>query len=47
MGSLRYRHALLGAQTGSSGPMVEQTEEQALIRAAAADVEGRENVLLC
>jgi hypothetical protein len=26
--------------------MVEQTEEQALVRAAAADVEGRANVLL-
>jgi hypothetical protein len=27
--------------------MVERTEEQALIRAAASDVEGRVNVLLC
>jgi hypothetical protein len=27
--------------------MVERTEEQALVRAAAVDVEGRANVLLC
>jgi hypothetical protein len=46
MGRLRHRQALPGAQVGSLGPMVEQTEEQVLIRAAAADVEGRMNVLL-
>jgi hypothetical protein len=47
MGSLRHRQALPEAQASLSGLMVEQMEEQALVCVAAADVEGRANVLLC
>jgi hypothetical protein len=46
MGSLCPRHVLPRAQVGPSGPRVEQAEEQALVRAAVIDVEGRVNVLL-
>jgi hypothetical protein len=46
MGTLFHRQALPGAQVGSSGPMVERMEEQELIHAATADVEGRANVLI-
>jgi hypothetical protein len=46
IGSLRPHHVLPRAQASSSGPMVERTEEQALVRATTADVEGRANVLL-
>jgi hypothetical protein len=47
MGSLRPRHVLPRAQADSSGLMVERLEEQALVRTAATDIEGRANVLLC
>jgi hypothetical protein len=46
MGSLHPRHVLPRAQAGLSGPMVDRTEEQALVRAAKSDVEGRANVVL-
>jgi hypothetical protein len=46
IGSLRHCQTLPKAQAGSLGPMVERTKEQALVRAAATDIEGRANVLL-
>jgi hypothetical protein len=46
MGSLHTRHVLPRAQAGPSGLRVEWAEEQALVHVAAADVEGRTNVLL-
>jgi hypothetical protein len=46
MGSLRPCHVLPRAQAASSGPMVERTEEQALVHVVAADIEERANVLL-
>jgi hypothetical protein len=50
MGSLRYRYppqqALIGAQANSSRLSMGRAEEQLLVRAVAAGVEVRANVLL-
>jgi hypothetical protein len=40
------RHVLPRAWAGPSGPRVEWAEEQALVRVATVDAEGRVNVLL-
>jgi hypothetical protein len=46
MGSIRPHFALPRALAGPLTTRVDQVEEWALIRAAAANVEGRANVLL-
>jgi hypothetical protein len=46
MGSICPRFAFTGALASPSAPRVDQAEERAIVRAAAADVEGRANVLL-
>jgi hypothetical protein len=46
MGSIHPHFALPAALAGPLAPRVDQAEERALVRVAAADVEGRVNILL-
>jgi hypothetical protein len=45
-GSIRPHFALPRALANPPAPRVDQVEEQALVRVAAVDVEGRANILL-